>query len=314
MASLDKWLVTDYEWTNLSCDNLLDLQNMGATTKRMDALDIPTYLTPPERRDVRLAIMSCPCLIAAHRDFFLAQQNKFSYESNVMLGIWQKAKFAAVLFDTVCSHLPNAVVILVVRKGDTVALQSKERSVFIVPMQNIPGWKPKMCNTDTIQMLQGSGSLVAWIAMPRQCGPLGGSDALKDVIGAMALEGSLDLRRACLHATLRESSVLFLGEWDASLSRECGRWTLMELMDLDRTASMKYRRITIDIVEEAELKREWRGREWTWQEVRKYAEQEFAKAVSKCENLQKADDKVKTETWKVGMKASYMWYVSPTLT
>ena len=180
-------------------------------------------------------------------------------------------------------------------------------------MRSIPSWQPKFCNSDRIGVLGGSDSLVAWISLPLPH-PLGGhTDGLKDVIGAMALEGIFDLRRVCLHATMRTSSVLFLGEWDASLSLECGRWTLEELSTMRDLGQIHCKRRARNTLADTQFKRQWNGREWTWQMCRHCAELEFAKAVSRCASLQEAADMVQNDSYKVGMSASYMWYVTGTM-
>ena len=317
---LSRWIVSDYRWpAGLGDANRCELKSAGADIRELDALDLANGLAAEERNDVRLVVMSNPCLIAAQQQHFLLQQKKYEAKSPVLAGYLQKAKFAAVLLDTISTHLPNAIVIIVLRQTDLITVQSKKKSMIIVPMQTIPGWEPKSCNTDGLVALWSGDSLTAWIAMPRAIDASEngsyGRPSIRNLVLDMAREGVVELRRLCAHATSLQGLVLFLGEWDASLSLACGRWTITELTGC-RLMSMqsvrgpeKRLRMTTEALVEGSC-RQWNGRKWTWQDCYKCALEQFAKNVSKKTSLKEADDEVKNNAWKVPLNASYMWYVS----
>ena len=202
MGTFSKWLVSDLDLTALNLHAGESLRQMGI---HISVLDFFTLFEHEELQVPSLVIMSCVAPPTSHypvlRHLIKRYQHYTPDDGDA------RQYYAAFAFEAVIGQLPAASVVSVCRKSDRLFHGSSPATV--AALEPVPGYAPKSCHCDarSLQPLKGARDLVAQVS-------LGGPIDPTAYLGG----GKLDMIQMCAEASRRGVQIVFLAEWDGSLS------------------------------------------------------------------------------------------------
>jgi len=126
--------------------------------------------------------------------------------------------------EALLAQCKNASVLMINRSRDHVLVSSTDVGpVVCAPLRRIEGYHPKECNHPP------GAEFEPLIDGERLKGCFVTNGPMKEQLLLQLAFGELDLFDLCAKATQMGVSVLFLGEWDASLSYACARHAVSTL-------------------------------------------------------------------------------------
>ena len=131
----------------------------------------------------------------------------------------RRAFYEAMAFEAICGALPLATVVTVTRESDP--FRAGKTPVFVAPMGHVPGYVPKECNWEPsaeLHNVRGGGKNRVRV---RHHGPFTPGDFVNE-------NGSFNLVAMCTAASAMGMKVVFLGEWDGTLSLGCATGVLYD--------------------------------------------------------------------------------------
>ena len=205
---LKNWIITDIDCGVLNRHNGPMLERYGATIKNIDIFQLfrDTELTGSPC----LVVMGCLCPPTSHKDYLIHLIKKYNnFNPNPAE---RRTAYDSWAFEAVVGQMEKATVVQIVRSGDY--QKTGSTPAVTAPLAHVPGYIARACNhpqDDELVPLQGQQHMVAKISTRGPLDP-------RDFVG---YAGAFNLVGACASATALGMKVLFLAEWDGSLSWGC---------------------------------------------------------------------------------------------
>ena len=201
---LSNWFVTDINTDVLMRHAGPTLQGLGAQVRAVNLFDM---LRQDELQGPSIIIVSClfppqDCqhdmgqLIAKYCQCQPNDDNRRSFYD-----VWA--------FEAIIGQMDGATVVSICRQRDTVT--SGSSPCLVAPLSRIPGYEPKQCNWPAdapLQRLVGAERLKVRVSLDGPCVPQ----------AFLSPTGHFNLVDAVSTATALGIKIIFLGEWDGSLS------------------------------------------------------------------------------------------------
>ena len=210
------WAATDVELTQLHAHCGKSLQELGVEISELNLFhmfDCQSIVETPS-----LVIAACLCPPASYVPYLTELIQKYGHFTPSAAD--RRSYYEAVAYESMVGQLPRATVLTICRTSDL--LRSSNTSSVVGPVWAPPGYRPKQCYLSEDQQLQalaGGGKLTVR-------GSRGGPLLLDE---HFTTQGPFDLVSACYTATVQGMRVVFVGEWDGSLSLSCAMAVLARL-------------------------------------------------------------------------------------
>ena len=205
-----EWTISDVRWSGSpECDdNLLTLLQYKCSVCSLNAFSLCKDLGEEKCRKLALVIISCPCPPTEWKNIFDCQVGTKTPET-------RRAIYTTIIMEAIAAQCPNAMVVLLLRCMEPFTMRVPQRQVVSVKLANLPdGWVPKACNhapEDPPHELKGGHDLWCLVAQ-------GGTQTMQQHIFSARHELSLLTLLQIANQQGMGSQIVFLGEWDASLS------------------------------------------------------------------------------------------------
>ena len=205
--SLANWFVTDISTDTLRLNHGPQLQRYGA---RVLAVDLFEMFKLQELQGPSLIIVSCLCPTTEMVPRLCDLIRKYGHFNPD--AAQRRSMFDSWAFEAIVGQMPSATVVSLCRTSDM--LKPGSTPCISAPMDTVPGYVPKACNHppgDNLHELSGGSAINARVSLN---GPLHPSEYIGPT-------GKFNLVEACCTATALGIKVVFLAEWDGSLSLGC---------------------------------------------------------------------------------------------
>ena len=223
---LDGWHATDINTQVLERYSAGKLRELGVGILELDVFELhkETWL----RDRPALVFISNLCPPTDHKQYldYLLEQYAWKCSAGD-----RRAFYEVMAFEAVCGALPSATVVCVTRESDH--MRTGKTPVVTAPMGHVPGYVPKCCNQnpwDPLQPIAGGDKNRVRV---RFHGPLVPGEFLNR-------DGSMNLVAMAGAATQIGMPVLFLAEWDGTLSLGIATAVVYEMAVQERTISYRF--------------------------------------------------------------------------
>ncbi|CAK0817326.1 unnamed protein product [Prorocentrum cordatum] len=207
---LHGWVASDIDTGVLEVHGAARLRSMGVEIKKLDIFELhrEDWLTQVPS----LIFMSNLCPPTGHRDYLQWLLKKYlQWNPNASE---RRMHYEVMCFEAVIAQCPSASVVTIMRSNE--ARRGGGTPVVEAQMGHVPGYVPKECNHDAGDDLRPLGGGGTNRVRMKLHGPLRPNDFISP-----NGDGSINVVALCAAATANRMKVLFLGEWDGSLSLGC---------------------------------------------------------------------------------------------
>ena len=207
-SSLSNWVISDVDTTVLEQHAGPVLRSLGASIETIDLFEL--FKIESLKENPAVVILACvwpPVNCRSYLDSLIARYTKQRPSEG------DRARFYETMcFEAIAGQVPVSTTVVICRGID--GFKAGPTPVLTAPLAHVPGYIPKqqyLTDEGQLQPLAGGNDLYVRVQVG---GPLRPNDFLTD-------NGDFNLVELCAVASYLNVKVVFLGEYDGSLSLGC---------------------------------------------------------------------------------------------
>ena len=219
--TLTGWIASDMDTTVLEGHNAAALRRLGVRIRKLNSFDV--YSDDEVQNAPALVIQACVWPPPDTLDYLGHLMRRYNYGHYAAAYSQEpthldKCRFyETIIFEALVGQIPAGTIISICRSSDYI--KSSSTPVVVAPLGHVPGYVPKsqhIGENGQLETLVGSHSLIARASV-------GGPFNPQDFLGS---RGHLNLIAMCSAAQAYGLQVIFLGEFDGTLSLGCATGVL----------------------------------------------------------------------------------------